>query len=222
LAALGQLAASVTHELGQPIAAMRNQLAAAEMTTGTSSLTTKMEDLVARMESITRQLKFFSRKGRDKLENVDLRDVMDVALELLAPSITQTDAIVSFDRPNTPLMVKANRLRIEQVMTNVVRNALDAVEEAPKRDVKVAMGQNDGNVWTTVSDTGHGLDGKSLEDLNEPFATTRESGRGMGLGLTISAGIVTDHNGTISAVDHPSGGAIFRIELPKAEKVQVS
>lgn len=218
LAALGQLASSVTHELGQPIAAMRNQLAAAEMTTGVSPLTEKMEGLVARMESITRQLKFFSRKGRDQFEAVDLRDIMDDALELLEPNINHANAKVTLDRPDGQMTVKANRLRLEQVITNIVRNALDAVEDSTERLINIVMGQTGNTVWFSVSDTGHGLDGKSLDDLNEPFATTRESGRGMGLGLTISAGIVSDHGGTISAHERPDGGAVFRIELPRAAK----
>lgn len=218
LAALGQLASSVTHELGQPIAAMRNQLAAAEMTSGASPLTNKMEGLVARMESITKQLKFFSRKGRDQLETVDMRDVMDDALELLEPNITHTNAMVTFDRPDAPTLVKANRLRLEQVMTNIVRNALDAVEHAPERSIEIEIDQDKSKVWFSVADTGHGLDGKTLDDLNEPFATTRESGQGMGLGLTISAGIVSDHDGTISTRERPEGGAVFRVELPRAQE----
>jgi len=216
LAALGQLASSVTHELGQPIAAMRNQLAATEMTVGASPLTEKMEGLVARMESITRQLKFFSRKGRDKFEPVDIRDVLEDALDLLEPNISHVRANVTTERPQQPLMVKANRLRLEQVMTNIVRNALDAVEERQERLINIAMGQSDDQVWFSVADTGHGLAGKSLDDLNEPFTTTRESGRGMGLGLTISAGIVADHGGTISAEGRPKGGALFRVMLPLA------
>ncbi|MGB1234854.1 MAG: ATP-binding protein [Planktomarina sp.] len=218
LAALGQLASSVTHELGQPITAMRNQLAAAEMTTGASPLTERMEGLVARMEGITRQLKFFSRKGRDRFEVIDIRDVMDDALGLLEPTITESEANVMFNRPSNAMMVKANRLRIEQVMTNVIRNALDAVEESETRDVIIEMGTQDTRICFSVTDTGHGLGGKTFDDLNEPFATTRESGRGMGLGLTISAGIVSDHAGTIAATDQPLGGAVFRINLPQYER----
>jgi len=216
LAALGQLASSVTHELGQPIAAMRNQLAASEMTAGESPLTNKMTGLVARMENITKQLKFFSRKGRDKFETVDLRDVMTDALDLLEPTIALSSAQVIFERPDDQMLVKANRLRLEQVMTNIVRNALDAVEGSQTQKINIVMDQDTSQVWFSVTDTGHGLGGKSLDDLNEPFATTRESGRGMGLGLTISAGIVSDHDGSISADEREEGGTVFRITLPRA------
>ena len=215
LAALGQLASSVTHELGQPIAAMRNQLAAAEMTGGTTPLQDKMQGLVGRMENITKQLKFFSRKGRDQFEDIALDDVMAQALELLEPTIGQAAAVVDFQRPDGDMTLHGNRLRIEQVMTNVVRNAIDAVEGAPVRQITIAMDQNETHVWFEVADSGHGLGGQTFDELREPFATTRESGRGMGLGLTISAGIVSDHGGVISAAENALGGATFRVELPR-------
>ncbi|WP_341367632.1 ATP-binding protein [Yoonia sp. BS5-3] len=215
LAALGQLASSVTHELGQPIAAMRNQLAASEMTVGPTPLNDKMQGLVARMENITQQLKFFSRKGRDSLELFDLVDVMQDALEMLQPSIESREAIVDFQPPQHEVSLVANKLRIEQVVTNIVRNALDAVEDSVAKQVTITAGSAADQVWFKVADTGHGLGDKTLEDLREPFATTKESGQGMGLGLTISAGIVSDHNGTISAYDNPDGGAVFDIRLPR-------
>lgn len=218
LAALGQLASSVTHELGQPIAAMKNQLAVSEMTEGATKLGTKMNSLVERMESITRQLKFFSRKGRDKFECFDLGDALNDALELLEPNIADRRATIIVDQKNRPTPVTANRLRIEQVMTNIIRNALNAVQDADVRQVDIAIGGADDHAWFTVSDTGHGLGNKTLDDLQEPFATTRESGEGMGLGLTITAGVVTDHGGTIQAHDRPTGGTIFRVTLPNKEQ----
>ncbi len=218
LAALGQLASSVTHELGQPIAAMRNQLVAAEMSANTGALSDKMHSLVARMEDITRQLKFFSRKGRDQFEAVDMAAAMADALDLLEPSIAQVGARIDFDPPTGDVTFRGNRLRIEQVMTNIVRNALDAIETAPVKQIEITMDGDADTVWFSVSDTGHGLGDKSFDDLGEPFATTRESGRGMGLGLTISAGIVADHGGTITAANGPDSGAVFSVTLPRAEQ----
>lgn len=219
LAALGQLASSVTHELGQPIAAMRNQLTASEMTVGPTPLNDKMQGLVARMENITGQLKFFSRKGRDSFEVFDLAAVMQDSLDLLEPSIMARDATIDFQPPQGDLSLNANKLRIEQVMTNIVRNALDAVEQAQDRQISIKMGGSASDVWFEVIDNGHGLAGQTFDDLREPFATTRESGQGMGLGLTISAGIVSDHGGTITATDRPEGGAVFRVVLPRSGSV---
>ncbi len=218
LAALGQLASSVTHELGQPIAAMKNQLVASEMTVGPTKLSNKMQSLVERMETITHQLKFFSRKGRDSFERFDLADAMRDALELLEPNIAVRCANVEFQRPGHPMMLTANKLRVEQVMTNIVRNALDAVDTTDTRQIDITMGESEHNVWFAVADTGHGLRGKTLDVLQEPFATTRESGEGMGLGLTITATVVIDHGGTIEAHDRSAGGAEFRVTLPNKDQ----
>lgn len=215
LAALGQLASSVTHELGQPIAAMRNQLAAAEMSDGATALSGRMQTLVARMEDITRQLKFFSRKGRDRFEPVDLVEAVRSSLELLEPNIQAIGATVAFEPEIASARLQGNRIRLEQVITNLARNALDAVEGAARRDIRISIGETADTLWLAVTDTGHGLGDQTLDDLREPFATTRESGKGMGLGLTISAGIVSDHGGLLTAEDGPTGGAVFRAEFPK-------
>lgn len=218
LAALGQLASSVTHELGQPIAAMKNQLVASEMTVGPSKLSDKMQSLVERMEGITRQLKFFSRKGRDSFEQFDLTQAVNDVLELLEASIHDRQATVRIQSADSAIMVTANRLRIEQVVTNILRNALDAVQDRDVRQIDITMGQTQTEIWFNIADTGHGLQGKTLDDLQEPFATTRESGQGMGLGLTITAGVVADHGGSIQAKDQPNGGTEFHVMLPKRKK----
>lgn len=98
-----------------------------------------------------------------------------------------------------------------------MRNALDAVEGADERRVTITAGKNDDQVWFEVADTGHGLQEMSLEDLCEPFTTTRESGRGMGLGMTITAGIVADHGGTIAASNREAGGAVFRVSFSEVQ-----
>ena len=148
------------------------------------------------------------------MDQFDLVDVIRDGLDLLQPSIDGREATVVFQAPAGPLQLVANRLRIEQVVTNIVRNALDAVEDTEAKQVTITAGSADGQVWFKVADTGHGLGDKTLDDLREPFATTKESGQGMGLGLTISAGIVSDHGGTIAATEQATGGAVFHICLP--------
>lgn len=215
LAALGRLSASVTHELGQPIAAMRNHLAAAEIgNTGETGLSSKIGALVDRMEGITRQLKFFSRTGGEDFDEVDLRAAMATALELVAPNTEQAGVSVELEQPRDAAMIRGSRLRIEQVMTNLIRNAVDAVEDSEPRRIRARIGTGDGTVWFEIADTGHGLGAAALTDLQEPFVTTRESGQGMGLGLAISADIVRDHDGRMSARNSDSGGAVFRVEFP--------
>ena len=217
LAVLGQLAASVTHELGQPIAAMRNHLAAAELQGQGGTMLPRLQGLVDRMEGTTRQLKFFARKGKQEFEQVDLRDAIHAVLELMRPSVDAQEVTLDITLPHHPVMLQSNRLRIEQVMTNLMRNAVDAMVDCDPRVLSVAVGQNNDAVWFTVGDTGHGLGDRDLRELAEPFVTTRESGQGMGLGLAISSAIVDDHGGRIAAQNRDSGGAIFRVTFPKQE-----
>ena len=217
LAALGQLSASVTHELGQPIAAMRNHLAAAEMTGRDSGLAGVIGGLVERMEGITRQLKFFARSDGETFEDIDLRDCVSAVLGLMAPSLAAGDIDVAYDPPQTPLMARGAKLRIEQVLTNLMRNALDAMDEAQAPVLSIRMGQQGTSVWVEVADTGHGLGDATLSELREPFVTTRESGQGMGLGLAISSGILEDHGGRLEARNRADGGAVFRMVLPLPE-----
>lgn len=218
LAALGQLAASVTHELGQPLAAMRNHLAAAEMNGGASgAVLPRIAGLVDRMEGITRQLKFFSRTDSEGFREVDLRQATQAALELVAPNIEQAEASVTLEAPDEPVLVRGDQLRLEQVMTNILRNAMDALEDSSERHLAVRIGMSGGTGWFEVRDTGHGLGDATLADLQEPFFTTRESGQGMGLGLAISASIVKEHHGRISGRNSASGGAVFRVEIPLIE-----
>ena len=214
LAALGQLSASVTHELGQPIAAMRNHLAAAEMNGGATALGGNIGGLVDRMEGITRQLKFFASPQAEPFKAFDLRDAMQAALALMAPNIEDTGTEVDCALPDSPVRIHGSRLRIEQVMTNLLRNAVDAIEDTEAPHVWVQMGLEDENAWFEVRDNGHGLGERTLQDLQEPFVTTRESGRGMGLGLAISASIIKDHEGTMRASNSEDGGAVFRVEIP--------
>ena len=219
LAALGELAASVTHELGQPITAMRNHLAAAELGGGVRAIP-RLTGLVERMEGITRQLKFFANPGEDALKSLDLCQAMREALKLVAPNIEANAVQLVQDLSAAPVIVQGNALRIEQVMVNILRNAIDAMEDGPPRDLMVRVGGASGMGWFEVADCGHGLGEASLSDLQEPFVTSRESGQGMGLGLSISAGIVKEHHGQMTAHNRDSGGAVFRVEIPLADTTE--
>lgn len=212
LAALGQLSASVTHELGQPIAAMRNHLAAADINPrAVDRVLPRIEELVDRMEGITRQLKFFARTEGDQFAAVDLGAAMQASLSLVQPNMVTGEVALSWTPPAMPICVRGNKLRIEQVMVNLLRNAVDAMEDSDAARLAVEVGQDAENAWFTIRDTGHGLGDATLADLQEPFVTTRESGRGMGLGLAISANIVAEHHGRIDARNAPDGGAIFTV-----------
>ena len=194
---------------------MRNHLTAAEIGGQSEGrLAPRIAAIVDRMEGITRQLKFFARNDREEFGPVDLFAAVQAALALVEPNIARVAATVSVTAPDQPVTVRGNQLRIEQVLTNVLRNAIDAVEDRDVRRIEVRVALRDGAGRVEVRDTGHGLGQARLEDLQEPFVTTRESGRGMGLGLAISANIVRAHEGRISARDAEGGGAVFCIDIP--------
>ena len=196
---------------------MRNQLTAHEIKHKDGALTQKIGGLVDRMEGITRQLKFFARTSEEPFEDVDLRDCIDAVLELMVPSFNTLDLTPVYARSEQPLMVRGSRLRLEQVLTNVMRNAVDAMEEVDDPVLTLSSGVDDttGSVWIEVTDTGTGLGDATLVELREPFVTTRASGQGMGLGLAISTGIMEDHDGTLEGRNRDDGsGAVFRMVLP--------
>ncbi|CUH77975.1 C4-dicarboxylate transport sensor protein DctB [Tritonibacter multivorans] len=220
LAALGQLAASVTHELGQPIAAMRNHLVAAEFAPAPPArLPGQIASLVDRMEGITRQLRFFARSEQEPFGDVDLNVAVQAALSLVAPNVEKARAAVALDLPDQPVLIRGISLRVEQVLTNLLRNALDATDEVDAPELAVSVRLAADSALVEVQDNGHGLGDATLADLQEPFVTTRESGRGpgqgMGLGLAISASIVKDHNGTMTARNRKAGGTIFTVTFPR-------
>ncbi|WP_282168691.1 sensor histidine kinase [Ruegeria atlantica] len=217
LAALGQLSASVTHELGQPIAAMRNHLVAAEIGSPVETkLSRKIGSLVDRMEGITRQLRFFARSESEAFADVNLCASVNAALALVAPNIEQCKVKISVDAPTGPVFIRGSALRIEQVITNLLRNAIDATDEADAPEIHIAVTASDDEVVLEIQDNGHGLGEATLAELQEPFVTTRESGRGMGLGLAISTSIVKDHDGTMTARNREGGGSVFRVTFPTA------
>ncbi len=216
LAALGQLSVSVTHELGQPLSAMRNYITAAELSPAPKNekLLGKLTSLTLRMENITKQLKFFAKAGTDTFEPVDLRDVVKEVEELLSSMFISFNVTCTIEQPHQPVLVRANKLRLEQVLTNIMRNGVDAMKDCSERMLNIHIYQDEKTAYIDVKDSGAGIGGATMEDLQEPFYTTRASGEGMGLGLSISSEIIKEHAGHIAARNHETGGALFSISLP--------
>ena len=217
LAALGEMSAAVSHELNQPLAAMKTYLAGARLLLQRKraeealSSFQRIDDLIDRMGAITRQLKSYARKGGEAFEPVDLRQCLSSALAMMEPQLKLRVVKISRVLPRQPVMVMADRLRLEQVLINLLRNALDATKETaqPQIDLILSAGET---ATLTVRDNGHGI--VDLENLFEPFYTTKTAGDGVGLGLAISSGIVTDLGGRLTARNADRGGAVFEVQLP--------
>ncbi|NNE81903.1 MAG: sensor histidine kinase [Silicimonas sp.] len=219
LAALGEMSAAVSHELNQPLAAMKTYLAGAKLLLQRRrpdealSSFQRIDDLIERMGAITRQLKSYARKGGDAFEAIDVRDSVSSALSMMEPQLRRGDVHITTSLPRDPVIVEADRIRLEQVLVNLLRNALDATKASNDRQVKLLVTVGN-EVVITVRDNGAGIE--DLENLFEPFYTTKAPGDGVGLGLAISSGIVNDLGGRLTARNGQSGGAVFEITLPLA------
>lgn len=220
LAAMGEMSASVSHELNQPLAAMKTYLAGArlllqrERPEEALSSFERIDELIERMGAITRELKSYARKGDEMVEPVDARECVTSALAMIEPQPETLKARITTALPEEPVMVMADRLRLDQVLINLLRNALDATweEEEPQIDVILTAGQA---ATLTVRDNGHGIE--NLDSLFEPFYTTKAPGDGVGLGLAISSSIVKDFGGRLTARNGTGGGAVFEVQLPLIE-----
>ena len=217
LAALGEMSAAVSHELNQPLAAMKTYLAGARLLLQRRrpeealSSFQRIDDLIERMGAITRQLKSYARKGGEAFEPVDMRQAVSSALSMMEPTLKSKVVKITRTMPRHPVMVMADRIRLEQVIINLLRNAIDATKgtQNPQIDLLLSQGET---VVLTVRDNGHGI--TDLENLFEPFYTTKKPGEGVGLGLAISSGIVSDLGGRLTARNAEGGGAVFEMQLP--------
>lgn len=225
LAALGQLSASVTHELGQPISALRNHLTAAEISGELKPGHTleKFTRVIDRMDNITKQLRFFTRpistqQQEDKAQNIDLQEVIKGALDLVDHTLSSAGVEAIFNAQNKPIYTFGNRLRLEQVIVNLLTNSITAMEDRSEKKLEISLQTHNKIVDILVRDNGSGFGDRDIAKLQEPFHTTRASGDGMGLGLSIATEIIREHNGVISAQNLKNGGAEFIISLPLLHK----
>ena len=217
LAALGEMSAAVSHELNQPLAAMKTYLAGAKLLIDRSRPTEalssfrRLDDLIERMNSITKQLKSYSRKSSEVLTDVDLKIAIANALNIMSPQLNLAKIEYSQDLTEAPAIVLGDQIRIEQVLINLIRNSLDATSNTPEPQLELNL-ITANNAIISIKDNGSGIE--DLESLFEPFYTTKKPGDGVGLGLAISSGIIKDLGGRLVAKNNETKGATFEIYLP--------
>ena len=220
LAALGEMSAAVSHELNQPLAAMRTYLAAAKLLLSRKrseealSSFQRIDDLIGRMGTITQQLKSYSRKGSEDLIPVDFVSSINTSISMMAPQLGQQAVEITKSLPDTPVSVLADPVRLEQVIVNLLRNALDAMKGQTERYLQISL--TAGEMATlTIQDNGPGIE--NLDEMFEPFFTTKKPGEGVGLGLAISSSIAQDLDGRLFARNVTPRGAVFEFQLPQIE-----
>lgn len=217
LAALGEMSAAVSHELNQPLAAMKTYLAGAKLLLRRNrpdealSAFGRIDDLIERMGMITRQLKSYARKGQAAWSPVNMQDALASSLAMMEPQLRQREVLINRNFPREPVEVLGDQLRIEQVMINLLRNALDATKSQKEARIDIILAAGESAV-VTIRDNGPGIENKN--ELFEPFYTTKQPGDGVGLGLAISSGIVNELGGRLRARNGQKGGAVFEVHLP--------
>ncbi|MFT7593366.1 MAG: two-component system C4-dicarboxylate transport sensor histidine kinase DctB [Paracoccaceae bacterium] len=220
LAALGEMSAAVSHELNQPLAAMKTYLAGARLLLRRNrpeealSSFGRIDGLIERMGAITRQLKSYARKGSETFSPVNMGDALASSLSMMEPQLRQRHVRITRILPEDPVLVMGDRMRIEQVLVNLLRNAIDATKSVSDPEVEIILAAGE-TATLTVRDNGDGVE--DFDALFEPFYTTKQPGDGVGLGLAISSGIVNDLGGRLTARNGQTGGAVFEMQLPILE-----
>jgi C4-dicarboxylate-specific signal transduction histidine kinase len=221
LALLGQMSAGVSHEISQPLTALRalaenaKRLLDMGLHDDVRQNLLAIEDLTARLGRLTSQLKSFARKAPASVMRVQLSHAVANALMLLGARIQAEAVQVQVDVPDD-LYAESDSLRLEQVLVNLGANALDAMRGASSRPTLGVRAWADGdNITVRVTDTGSGIPDHAMKHLFEPFFTTKHAGEGLGLGLVISSQIVREFGGELRACNLPEGAA-FEFGLRRA------
>lgn len=221
LAALGQLSAGISHEINQPLTAIGHyahngvKLLQQGRTTEAMDNFEQISSLTKRSTMIITRLKSMARKRRDSVQPVCLNQVVEHVLTLLKshPEAQNTQISVAMKLQKNTVM--AEQIQLEQVVLNLLSNALDAVaDNTHAKKIAIECVHSEGQVELRIADNGPGVAPELYEQIFNPFFTTKEVDQGLGLGLSISYNIIQDFGGQLAVVRHPMKGAIFSLRLP--------
>ncbi|MEZ5961406.1 MAG: PAS domain S-box protein [Hyphomonadaceae bacterium] len=227
LSAMGEMASALAHELNQPLSAIANYLSGAKRLLDRSDVQEpraadaleKAADQALRAGEIIRRLRNFLSRGEGERRVENLPKLVQEACALALVGVKEHAVRVGYDIALDVNSVLADRVQVQQVILNLVRNAIDAMVDQPVRELKISTAAADDNMaMVSVADTGPGVDAVTAQKLFQPFVTTKANG--MGVGLSISRTIIEAHGGRIWTEPNPAGGATFRFTLRRAPEVQ--
>jgi two-component system C4-dicarboxylate transport sensor histidine kinase DctB len=220
LSALGTMSASISHELNQPLGAIRSYAENAstlldhQRSDDARANLRLISELTERMASIIAHLRAFARRDRHAPERVALQPALDDALALLAKRRRAMDVELIRDLPDATLWVQAGETRLRQILGNLLGNALDAlIDKAPPRRIWISIEHQAKHLDLLLRDNGPGFSAESLARAREPFFTTKTSAQGLGLGLAICDSLVRALDGELLLANHPAGGALITLRL---------
>lgn len=230
ISTVGELASGLAHELNQPLSAIVNGVEACARyvrsgKTASREFLALLDDAsgeAMRAASIVEHLRHFIEKGQPRFARADLRDIARNVLHLLGREIDQGKITLRLDLPPRPLPIRADRIQIEQIIVNLLQNAIDALRDAPtdRREIQLQARATKGTAEVAVRDTGSGVSTAALQHMFEPFFTTKPNG--LGMGLAISRSIIEAHGGRLWVKRRADGGpgttVAFTLPLRAAQK----
>ncbi len=221
LSTLGEIATSIAHELNQPLTAAASLIGAVSLTLKKKSngeLCPQIEllddavDEIRRASEIMHQMRDFVRKHKTTRTPHDVNKIVEEASAIALIGADAQKIKVTTNLGNNIGEAPLDRIQIQQVVINLIRNAIDAMKESPERRLTISTQRNDGMIAIKVEDTGSGIPEELKTRLFEPFVTSKDDG--LGVGLSISKSIIDAHQGEISATNLNSGGCIFTCKVP--------
>lgn len=223
LTSMGEMASALAHEINQPLSAMANYLKGGRRLLDEPEIDRallggaldKAGEQALRAGAIIRRLRDFVARGETEKHIESLKRMVEEAAALALVGVRELGVDVRFDYAAEVDRVLADRVQVQQVLVNLVRNAVDAMEDAERRELTISVGQLEDQALVTVSDTGPGIAPQIAENLFAPFMTTKRDG--MGVGLSISRTIVEAHGGRLWVEETPGGGATFKFTLKTVE-----
>lgn len=231
LAAVGQLSASIAHEINQPLGAILSNADAAELMLAKADPDLDEVRMILadirkdglRASEVVRQVRVLAQKRQPTFIEVDLEDVSKEILQLVAPIAESRGVTISTEFCSETLRVHGDPVLLRQVLLNLFLNAMDALVDEPESQAMIKFSttlSQPGDVEISVRDYGNGLPESQLNNVFDAFYTTKE--HGLGLGLAIVRSIIEFHSGHIHAANHPDGGAVFRFTIPTADVTGVA
>tara|TARA_R110002073_G_scaffold240208_8_gene401887 strand:- start:3355 stop:4719 length:1365 start_codon:yes stop_codon:yes gene_type:complete len=219
LGTIGTLAAGVAHELGTPLNVVSGRaglIASGKLSpeeVASSAQTIKSES--ERMTTIIRQLLDFARQTPSPHGVIELREIVSRTCDLMRPLVRKSEAELVFESTDTLMEIDGDAAQVQQVLTNLISNAIAAMPNGGTVTVSLGSDEDTDRVWVDVRDTGVGIRAENLNQVFEPFYTTKDVGEGTGLGLSIAYGIVREHGGDITVDSKQGQGTTFRVCFPR-------